>query len=378
MTFGVLALLVAAGLAGPLLAAARPSLVPVIVGELLAGVVIGRSGFGWLHPDDPTVAFLAGVGFAMLMFTVGLHVPLGRPEIRMGLRRGAMAAAVTGAIAVPCGLAISALTDTGHAAVYALLLGSGSAAIVGPVLDERRLQRRLDAAVLLAQVSVADVAAVVALPLVLQPDRAWHALGGGALVAVAALTLHAIVVRTQRLAAVQRTRRLSKRRGWALDLRLSLLALSVLAWIAERSGTAVLLAGFSAGLIVSSLGGPKRLSRQITGIGAGFFVPLFFVVLGARIDVRAFAEQASLLGLLALLVTVNVAIHLLGAALTGQRPAAGLAATAQLGVPAAVASIGLQQGVLTDGQAAAILVAALVSVATCAVGVAWLASTPPS
>src|SRR4029078_11350437 len=57
VTFGVLALLVAAGLAGPVLAAGGPSLVPVIVGELLAGVVIGRSGFGWLDPGEPTGAF---------------------------------------------------------------------------------------------------------------------------------------------------------------------------------------------------------------------------------------------------------------------------------------------------------------------------------
>jgi len=66
MSFGVLAILVLAGLAGPLLAASERVLVPVIVGELLAGLVLGHSGFAWLHPDQPTTAFLADVGFAML------------------------------------------------------------------------------------------------------------------------------------------------------------------------------------------------------------------------------------------------------------------------------------------------------------------------
>jgi Kef-type K+ transport system membrane component KefB len=42
MTFGVLALIVLAGLAGPLLASGRRALVPVVVGELLAGVIIGN------------------------------------------------------------------------------------------------------------------------------------------------------------------------------------------------------------------------------------------------------------------------------------------------------------------------------------------------
>jgi len=56
VSFAVLALIVLAGLAGPVLAAGRPALLPVVVGELLAGVVVGRSGVGWLHAAQPTVA----------------------------------------------------------------------------------------------------------------------------------------------------------------------------------------------------------------------------------------------------------------------------------------------------------------------------------
>ena len=52
MTFGVLALIVLAGMAGPLLAFGRQALLPVVVGELLAGVVIGISGFRWLDPAE--------------------------------------------------------------------------------------------------------------------------------------------------------------------------------------------------------------------------------------------------------------------------------------------------------------------------------------
>lgn len=88
MSFGVLAMIVAAGLAGPLLAMGRRALVPVVVGELAAGVAIGVSGGGWLDPAEPTTAFLADVGFAMLMFAVGMHVPIRTPGIGAGLRRG--------------------------------------------------------------------------------------------------------------------------------------------------------------------------------------------------------------------------------------------------------------------------------------------------
>ena len=109
----------------------------------------------------------------------------------------------------------------------------------------------------------------------------------------------------------------------------------------------------------------------MTGIGNGFFVPLFFVVLGARIDVRALAH-GSLIAFAALLVVFNVVLHLAAAALTKQPLAAGLAATVQLGVPAAVASLGLQAGVVSPGAAAAIMAAALVSIAVSGLGVSLL------
>ena len=148
-----------------------------------------------------------------------------------------------------------------------------------------------------------------------------------------------------------------------------------------RTGASILIAGFAIGLVVAAVGGPKRFSRQVTGIGQGFFVPLFFVVLGARIDVRAFVEHGTLIELALLLIVFDVAIHAVGAASSRQPVAAGLAATAQLGVPTAVVSLGLQGRLFSAGTAAAIMVAALASIGISTVGVALLArraAPPPS
>jgi Kef-type K+ transport system membrane component KefB len=92
VNFGVLALIVLAGLAGPLLGAGRSIFVPLVIGEILAGVVIGRTGLDAVDTTDPTVLFLSDVGFAMLMFTVGAHVPLRDRRLRAFLRGGAVAA----------------------------------------------------------------------------------------------------------------------------------------------------------------------------------------------------------------------------------------------------------------------------------------------
>ncbi len=173
-------------------------------------------------------------------------------------------------------------------------------------------------------------------------------------------------------------RRLSKSRGWALDLRLSLLILFGLAWVAQATGTGVLVAGFGVGLMVAAVGGPKRLSRQVTGVAQGLMVPLFFVVLGARLDLRALGRHPSLIALAAELVLLNLLVHAVAAFLTRQPFAAALAATAQLGVPAAVVTLGLQAHILTNGEGAAIVAAALGSLALTAAGVTLLGRGRPT
>jgi Kef-type K+ transport system membrane component KefB len=372
MSFGVLALIVLAGLAGPLLASGRRALVPVVVGELLAGVIIGNSGCGWLNPNEPTTAFLGEVGFAMLMFAAGMHVPLRQPGLMSGVRRGGIAAAIVALLAPLAGIAVARASGTHHAAIYALLLASGSAAILLPALEEQGMLRDARALTVMAQVALADIAAIVLLPLVLDPSRASRAVLGSVLVSACLLVLLGVVHILHRTSWVRQLRGQSKKRGWALDLRLSLLVLFGLAWVAQRSGTGVLVAGFGAGLMVAAIGGPKRLSKQVTGVAQGLMVPLFFVVLGARLDLRSLGKHPSLLLLAAALVALNVLVHALAALLTRQPPAAGLAATAQLGVPAAIVALGLEQHILTSGEASAIVAAALASLALTAVGVTRL------
>lgn len=373
MTFGVLTVIMLAGLAGPLLGAGGRLFVPVVVGELLAGLVLGGSGFGWLHPDQATTAFLADIGFAMLMFAAGMHVPLRDPALVPRIRRGALAVLVTTSLAVAAGVAAARVAHVGHPGIYAVVLGSGSAAVLVPCLEEFGLLNDATALVVAAQVAIADVASIVAVPLVLRPGRAADALLGIALVTIAALALFLALRLLHGRAWVQRLRKRSKKHEWALDLRLSLLVIFGLSWVAVRTDASILIAGFAVGLVAAANGGPKRLSRQVTGIGQGFFVPLFFVVLGASIDVRALVHRHSLLELTFVLVVLDVAIHLVGALVTRQPPVAGLAATIQLGVPAAVVSLGLQEKVISAGTGAAIMGLGLATIAISTTGVALIA-----
>jgi Kef-type K+ transport system membrane component KefB len=366
--FGTLIVVVLAGLGGPLLGVAGRRFVPVVIGEILAGVIVGPAVLNAVDPANGTVSFLGEIGFAMLMLTVGMHLPLRDSRLSASLRGGGLLAAIVGVLALPGGLLAASIAGTGHAAVYVVLLASGSAAVLLPALEETGIAGP-EVMTVMAQVTIADVITILSVPIVLQPARVGHAALGAALVACAVLALLALARLVGGGGWVRHVRHLSKQRHWALDLRLSLLVLFALAWLAQKGGASILIAGFGAGVTVAVIGGPKRLSTQMRGVADGFFIPLFFVVLGAQLDLGGLVDHPSLLALAGALAALNVAIHLLAVALVRRPIAAGLAASAQLGVPAAIASLGLAEHVLSASVATAIVVAALVSLGVCTAGV---------
>src|SRR3954465_1084032 len=103
MNFGALALMIAAGLIGPLLAAPHRFGPPVVVGEIAAGMLIGTSGLKWVDPTDPVLTGLAAIGFALLMFVVGTHLPVRDPRLRTVAVAGSVIAATVAVLAGAAG-----------------------------------------------------------------------------------------------------------------------------------------------------------------------------------------------------------------------------------------------------------------------------------
>ncbi|MDP9337108.1 MAG: cation:proton antiporter, partial [Actinomycetota bacterium] len=252
----------------------------------------------------------------------------------------------------------------------AVLIASSSCAIVLPTIGTGARDEAL--LVTIAWVSFADVVTVLAVPFVLSTGGFARALSGALLVVAGAIAIGLSIRRLIGLEPVVALRDASHRLGWAVDLRFSLLVLFTLAWIAERFDTSALLAGFAAGVMVSLLGEPRRVADQLIGLGEGFFVPLFFVVLGARLDLRALVDSRDDLLLLALLAIATTVVPVTAALIVRLPIASGLLAAAEMGVPSAVASLGLATGALRPGQAAAIMGAAALSMGVAAVGAARL------
>ncbi len=365
MTIATLALIVGVALAGPVLSWSDRLRIPVVVGELAAGVVIGRTGFRLVDATTPTFVFLADIGFALVMFVAGSHVPIRDHALRAGSRLVLLRLVAVGVAAALLGPLVSAVFGTGHAALYAVLFASSSAAIILPVRDSLKLQGP-PVLQLLPQVAVADAACIVALPLAIAPAHAGRAAAEAVAVLGAAFVAFALLWHSERRGWRRALHRKSERRTFALELRISLLILLALAAFAQRLHVTIMLAGFSFGLAVAAVGEPRRLTRQLFALTEGLFGPVFFVWLGASLDLRELREHPSMIVLGVTLAAAAVLAHAVTVVTQQPLPLAALAA-AQLGVPVAAATLGQQLHLLRPGEPAALLLGALLTVAIASV-----------
>ena len=366
MNLGLLALLAAAGLAGPIGAWSRRARVPVVVGEIVAGVVLGRTGFGIIHSGETVVSFLAQAGFALVMLTAGSHVPLHDPALRRAAPRGFLLAGAVGAVAVPVGFGVAALAGTGHGLLYAVVMASSSAALVLPVIDEAGLTGD-HVLLLLGQVAVADTACIVLLPLAEQPSRAAHAAAGAAWVVLAAAGFGVVIYAGRRSGLFANLRQRSVASNFGLELRLNLIVVFSLAGLAEHVGVSVMLAGFAAGLLLAAQGEPRRLAAQLFAVSDGFLAPLFFVWLGASLDLTSLGRHPTFVVVGACLGAGAVVVHALVGRVAGQPWTLGSLAAAELGLPISAVTIGEKAHLLAAGEGGALLIGMLVTLAAVAV-----------
>lgn len=366
MTFQTLAIVSIAALLGPVLALRKGWHIPVVVGELLAGIVLGATGFKVVDASDPTLTLLATLGFALVMFVAGSRVPVRDAAVRTAIGSGALRVLVVSVVSIALGVGIAAAFGSAHAPLFAVLMASSSAALILPIVGGLKLGGR-HVLQMTAQVAIADIACIVAVPLVVEPAHAGRAALGSLAVIACAVVLFFILRSGDRSGLRKRLHRVSEDREFALELRIELILLFALAALSVFAGISVMIAGFSLGIVISAIGEPRRLARQVFALTEGFLGPLFFVWLGASLDLSGVWEEPKYL-LLAVALGAGALLAHLAARATGQPVALGLLSSAQLGVPVAAVTVGLQAHVLGSAEAGAIILGAILTIAVATVG----------
>ena len=346
---------------------------PPVLGELVAGIGLGNLAF--LLPGmqafgetsaNSTLALLAQVGVLILLFDVGLETDL-RALARVG--PSAALVAVIGVIApIALGWAASAWLAPEQPMLVHVFVGATlsatSVGITARVLKDLGVSQEREGQIILGAAIVDDVLGLIVLAVV----GGMVAAGGSGGAGVSAVTIAGIAIRAALFLAAAaflghvfsaRLVRLAARTGHPDDaLLIGGLALCfILAFVAERIGLADIIGAFAAGIFLDPHGQGVRareaaptLNRLLHSL-SGVFVPLFFVLMGMRVNVPSLAS-GPVLGLAAVLIAVAFASKLvcgLGVLIPGvNRLAVGLGMLPRGEVGLIFAGIGA--GLILDGQ----------------------------
>ena len=364
---GVLVLIL--GAAKLLGALARQIGQPAVLGELVAGVLLGASVLGVVDSTNHVLHLLAELGVVLLLFEIGLET-----DLRKLLEVGGPAAAVAFVgVALPFALGYVVCRLLGleslSTVVASATLTATSVGITARVLSDLGRLQEPESQIILGAAVLDDIVGLIILAVVagLTTGQAIT-LGGVATITalafgflVATLLLGSLVVPT--------LARLSHR----VDLPgtptiLAVLLAFGLAWLAAKAGSAMIIGAFAAGLLLRATPQRRDIEHGVAQLGH-FFVPLFFVMVGAAVDLRVFdpftpAKQPTVLIGGLLIVVAGLGKFLAGYApfwFRGKKSVIGVGMIPRGEVGLIFAQMGLTTGVFDAGLFSAVTLMVMVT-----------------
>jgi Kef-type K+ transport system membrane component KefB len=325
---------------------------PGIVGEIVAGVLVGPSVFGWLAPSE-FLSAMSDLGAMFLLFRVGLEV---KSSELMRVGGTALLVACSGVV-VPFLMGAAILLAWGAKLNEAIFVGASlvatSVGITAQVLSAKGLLDEISSKVILAAAVIDDVLGLLVLAVVSSLTRGKFDVVQLSLTALLAAGFTVVVGRWGTHAMrrvtphVQRTLRAAEAR---FVLALSLLFL--LAVLAVSVGVAAIVGAFLAGLALAE--STEARERDLAQGVSEFLAPFFLAGIGLHVDLSVFAKPATAILALVLLAAAIASKFVgcgLGALGLGKvdalRVGVGMIPRGEVGM--IVAQIGLGFGILSRG-----------------------------
>ena len=335
---------------------------PGIVGEILAGVLIGPSVLGWIAPNE-FLSALADLGAMFLLFRVGLEVKSSELLRVSGLAAGVAALGVIftfGLVWVV--LAFGGSTPNERLFIAAALVAT-SVGITAQVLTTRNLLAVTASKVILAAAVIDDVLGLIVLAVVTSLARGQWNLWELVLTAglAAGFTIVTAVWGTKAI-GVMAPRVEQRLRAAESQFILALILMFLFAVLAVYSGIAAIVGAFLAGMALAEHTGSR--ARDLTQGVADFLVPFFLAGIGLYVDLSVFSHLAIVLLTLAILVAVVVSKVVgcgLGALPLGRVDAArvGVGMVPRGEVCVAVARLGLALGIIRQSMYSVVIFVAV-------------------
>lgn len=322
---------------------------PSVVGQILAGVVVGASGFNWIPSESmPVLNVLAELGAVFLLFAVGIETPfekigqVGAEAFRVALL-GVLVPFILG-----FGWALCSGSKAPEAAFVAAAFVATSAGITAKVLSDLGVIDKRFAQVILGAAVIDDVLAMLILTVVSSVAEGTGVdLRAIFFVLVQAIGFIFVLMTLGRKAAKRGGQLLGKPLSPLSPWSLSIAMCIGVAVLASYMGLAAIIGAFLVGMILAETEYQEWIHEKLVDLNE-FIVPFFFVVVGMSVDIRAFSSW-SMVGALLLATLLAVIGKLAGGWLGAKSDRAiigvGMVPRGEVGV--IVASLGKAFGVLS-------------------------------
>jgi Kef-type K+ transport system membrane component KefB len=359
--FLLVAILVSAKLLGEL---AEKFGQPAVLGELVAGVLLGGSVLGVLDPHVEVIHLLAEVGVILLLFQIGLETDLPR-LLKVG--PAAAAVAVTGVV-VPFVLGYGVALALGLATLPAVVCGAAltatSVGITARVLSDLGRLQEPESQIVLGAAVIDDIIGLIILAVVANIMAGGElTIGSIAWTTAVAFGFVIGVVLVGRI-VVPPVFDLLSRVGREETLGTMALAFAFLiAFFADQVGSALIIGAFAAGLVLGPTPHSHVVEHGVLRLSM-LFVPIFFVWVGAAVDVRTFTDPQVLLvggSLIAVAIAGKFVAGYAPVWFKGRKAVIGVGMMPRGEVGLIFAQMGLTTGALTTGLFSALTLMVMVT-----------------
>jgi Kef-type K+ transport system membrane component KefB len=342
---------------------------PAVLGELMAGVILGRSLLGLVNPDLDVLHLFAELGVIILLFEIGLETDL-RQLRQVG---GASTLVALLGVALPFAFGYVVCRGLGFDTLVAVVAGATltatSVGITARVLVDLNRLHEPESHIILGAAVLDDIIGLIILAVVtgLTAGQALTVLGVATTTAIAFGFLAGTLL-IGRLIVPPLVRALSRVDVPGTATMLAVMVAFGLAWLASVVGSAMIIGAFAAGLLLHRTPQAREIERGVAHLGH-FFVPLFFVTVGAAVDVGVLNPLEPVNRPTLLIGGLLILAAVLGKWLAGYAPVwfkgkktvigVGMIPRGEVGL--IFAQTGLASGVLTPGLFSAATVMVLVT-----------------
>lgn len=357
---------------------------PIVVGEIIAGIIIGRSGFGLVQHHEVVLDLLAELGFVFLMFLSGMEIDFSslglfsskkksENQPASPIRLAAISFLLTLGLSILIGFAFTRAGLASSPWMIALILSTTSLGVVVPVLKEQGLSSGRYGQTLLIAALIADFATMLLITVVvaaLSHGLTLDILLIGLLFVAFFLVYYFVGIFSNRIKGVRRVLEELSSATSQIKVRAAFTMMLIFVALAEMLGTEIILGAFLAGAIISLLKRPEdsELVHQLDAIGYGFFIPIFFIMVGVDFNLASLINSPSALLLVPYLLLAAAVVKLLPALVFKtsfswrKTLAAGTLLSSRLSLIIAASAIGMRIGVISEPFNAAIILVAIITV----------------